>query len=154
MDELTRVSGVGSGKALKYGATILSLIKKYVEENEIERPLDMVVKSVVNKSGLKVHIIQNIDRKVSLETIARGKQLSMNEMITEIETIVLSGTKVNINYYIDEMVDADKQDEIYEYFKESESDSIEVALKQLGEDEYTEEEIRLVRIKFMSEFAN
>jgi ATP-dependent DNA helicase RecQ len=100
------------------------------------------------------HIIQNIDRKVSLETIARGKQLSMNEMITEIETIVLSGTKVNINYYIDEMVDADKQDEIYEYFKESESDSIEVALKELGEDEYTEEEIRLVRIKFMSEFAN
>jgi ATP-dependent DNA helicase RecQ len=109
---------------------------------------------IKNKSGLKVHIIQNIDRKVSLETIARGKQLSMNEMITEIETIVLSGTKVNINYYIDEMVDADKQDEIYEYFKESESDSIEVALKQLGEDEYTEEEIRLVRIKFMSEFAN
>jgi ATP-dependent DNA helicase RecQ len=154
MDELTRISGVGSGKATKYGASILSLIKKYVEENEIERPLDMVVKSVVNKSGVKVHIIQNIDRKVSLETIAKGKQLSMNDIITEIETIVLSGTKVNINYYIDEMVDADKQDEIYEYFKESETDSVEAALKELGEDEYSEEEIRLMRIKFMSEFAN
>lgn len=154
MDELTRISGVGSGKATKYGTTIISLIKKYVEENEIERPLDMVVKSVVNKSGLKVHIIQNIDRKISLETIAKSKQIAMTEMIAEIETIVLSGTKVNINYYIDDVIDADKQDEIYEYFKESETDSVDSALKELGEDEYSEEEIRLMRIKFMSEFAN
>lgn len=154
MDELTHITGVGAGKAAKYGANIISLIKKHVEENDIERPVDMVVKSVVNKSGLKVYIIQSIDRKVGLEAIAKGKQISMTDLLNEIETIVLSGTKVNINYYIDEMMDPEKQEEVYEYFKESETDSVEAALKELGEDDYSEEEVRLMRIKFLSEFAN
>ena len=129
-------------------------IKKYVEENEIDRPQDMLVKSVVNKSGLKVYIIQSIDRKVGLEAIAKGKQISMNDLLNEIETIVLSGTKMNINYYIDEMMDPEKQEEVYEYFKESDSDSVQAALKELGEDDYSEEEVRLMRIKFISEFGN
>ncbi|MDP2388234.1 MAG: DNA helicase RecQ [Bacteroidota bacterium] len=154
MDELTRITGVGSGKASKFGSSIIALIKKYVEENEIDRPQDMLVKSVVNKSGLKVYIIQSIDRKVGLEAIAKGKQISMNDLLNEIETIVLSGTKMNINYYIDEMMDPEKQEEVYEYFKESDSDSVQAALKELGEDDYSEEEVRLMRIKFISEFGN
>lgn len=154
MDELTHITGVGAGKASKYGASILSLIKKHVEENDIERPVDMVVKSVVNKSGLKVYIIQSIDRKIGLESIAKGKQISMPDLLNEIETIVLSGTRVNLNYYIDDLMDPEKQEEVYEYFKESETDSIEAALKELGEDDYSEEEVRLMRIKFFSEFGN
>jgi len=153
-EELKQITGVGSGKALKYGMPFLELIKEYVEENEIIRPMDMVVKSVVNKSGLKVYVIQNIDRKIALEDIAYAKNLSLNELLTEIESIVSSGTKIDIKYYIDEFVDPYHQEEIFEYFREAESDSVEEALKELGEDEYTEEEIRLMRIKFMSELGN
>jgi ATP-dependent DNA helicase RecQ len=116
--------------------------------------MDMVVKSVVNKSGIKVFIIQSIDRKVALEDIALAKNLSFDELITEIESIVGSGTKIDIKYYIDEFVDPYHQEEIFEYFRKAESDSIEDALKELGEDEFTEEEIRLMRIKFMSELGN
>jgi ATP-dependent DNA helicase RecQ len=154
VDELRQITGVGSGKALKYGKPFLDLIKEYVEENEIIRPMDMVVKSVVNKSGIKVFIIQSIDRKVALEDIALAKNLSFEELITEIESIVGSGTKIDIKYYIDEFVDPYHQEEIFEYFRKAESDSIEEALKELGEDEFTEEEIRLMRIKFMSELGN
>ena len=154
MDELVNITGVGQGKAQKFGKPFLDLISKYVEENEIERPLDMVVKSIINKSGLKVYVIQNIDRKLPLEDIASSKGLSLTELITEIESIVHSGTKVNINYYINDILDEDKQEEAMEYFKESDSDSVAAALKELGEDEYSEEEIRLMRIKFMSEFGN
>jgi ATP-dependent DNA helicase RecQ len=154
MDELVNITGVGQGKAQKFGKPFLELISKYVEENEIERPLDMVVKSIINKSGLKVYVIQNIDRKLPLEDIASSKGLSLTDLITEIESIVHSGTKVNINYYINDILDEDKQEEAMEYFKESDSDSVAVALKELGEDEYSEEEIRLMRIKFMSEFGN
>lgn len=154
MEELTRITGVGTGKATKFGKTILDLIKKYVEENEIERPQDMLVKSIINKSGLKVYIIQNIDRKVDLELIAKSKQLSMEDLLNEIESIVTSGTKVNLNYYLDKVMDPEKQDEIIEYYKESETDSIDAALKELGGDDFSEEEIRLVRIKFLSEFGN
>ncbi|MBA3970688.1 MAG: DNA helicase RecQ [Bacteroidetes bacterium] len=154
MDELVNITGVGQGKAQKFGKPFLDLISKYVEENEIERPLDMVVKSIVNKSGLKVYIIQNIDRKLPLEDVAKAKGLSLSDLIMEIESIVHSGTKVNISYYINEIIDEDKQEESLAYFKESNSDSIADALKELGEDEYTEEEIRLMRIKFMSEFGN
>ncbi len=154
MDELQRVSGVGAGKAAKYGKPFIDLIKKYVDENEIERPMDMVVKSVVNKSGLKVYIIQSIDRKVPIDLMAKGKQLSMPDMITEIESIVASGTKVNINYYIDELMEEEKQEEVYEYFLQAETDSVEAALKELGEDDYSEEEVRLMRIKFISEYGN
>ncbi|MDF2437266.1 MAG: recQ [Bacteroidota bacterium] len=154
MEELVNITGVGQGKAQKFGKPFLDLISKYVEENEIERPLDMVVKSIINKSGLKVYVIQNIDRKLPLEDIASSKGLSLTDLITEIESIVHSGTKVNITYYINDILDEDKQEEAMEYFKESDSDSVAVALKELGEDEYTEEEIRLMRIKFMSEFGN
>ena len=114
----------------------------------------MVVKSIVNKSGLKVYIIQNIDRKLPLEDVADAKGLSLEELITEIERIVSSGTKVNINYYLNDIIDDDKQQEALEYFKESETDCVQEALSELGEDEYTEEEIRLMRIKFMSEYGN
>ncbi|MCE3277942.1 MAG: recQ [Bacteroidetes bacterium] len=154
MDELVNITGVGQGKAQKFGKPFLDLISKYVEENEIERPLDMVVKSIINKSGLKVYVIQNIDRKLPLEDIASSKGLSLTDLITEIESIVHSGTKVNITYYINDILDEDKQEEAMEYFKESDTDSVAIALKELGEDEYTEEEIRLMRIKFMSEFGN
>jgi len=154
VDELKQITGVGSGKALKYGKPFLALIKEYVEENEIIRPMDMVVKSVVNKSGLKVYIIQNIDRKLVLEDIAYAKNLNLDELLTEIESIVSSGTKIDINYYIDEFVDPYHQEEIFNYFREAESDSVDEALRTLGEDEFTEEEIRLMRIKFMSELGN
>ena len=154
MDELVKISGVGTGKAAKYGKPFIELIKKYVEENEIERPVDMVIKSVVNKSGLKVYIIQNIDRKVSLKDMARSKNISIPNLLTEIETIVESGTKVNINYYINDIMDEERQDEIMEYFRESESGSVAEALKELGENEYSEEEIRVMRIKFLSDFGN
>lgn len=154
MEELTKISGVGAGKAAKYGKPFIDLIKKYVEENEIERPVDMVIKSVVNKSGLKVYIIQNIDRKINLSDMARSKNIPLPSLLTEIETIVESGTKVNINYYIEDIMDEEKQDEIMEYFKESETDSVEAALKELGENDYTEEEIRVMRIKFLSDYGN
>jgi ATP-dependent DNA helicase RecQ len=154
MEEMAKITGVGAGKAAKYGKPFLEVIKKHVEENDIERPIDMIIKSVVNKSGLKVFIIQNIDRKVSLEDMAKNKNLKMNDLLTEIETIVTSGTKVNINYYIDQVIDEDKKDDIYECLREAETDDIKAILKELGEDEYSEEEVRLMRIKFISEFGN
>jgi ATP-dependent DNA helicase RecQ len=154
MEELTKISGVGAGKAAKYGKPFIDLIKKYVEDNEIERPVDMVIKSVVNKSGLKVYIIQNIDRKINLNDMAKSKNLTLPNLLTEIETIVESGTKVNISYYIDDLMDEEKQDEIMEYFKDSKTDSVDEALKVLGENEYSEEEIRCMRIKFLSDFGN
>lgn len=155
MEELTQISGVGAGKAAKFGKEFIALIKKHVDENEIERPQDMVVKSVVNKSGLKVFIIQSIDRKMPLEDIAEAKGLEMPELIDEIESIVNSGTKLNINYYIDEMIDEDKAEDIYLYFKEeAETESVQDALEVLGEDEYSEEAVRLIRIKFISDLGN
>lgn len=153
-EELQNITGVGAGKAKKYGKPFLEIIKQYVEENEIIRPNDMVVKSVVNKSGLKVYIIQSIDRKRALEDIAATKNLSLSELLTEIESIIASGTKLDITYYINEYVDEYHQEDIFEYFREAESDSIEEALEELGEGEYTEEEIRLMRIKFISELGN
>ncbi len=152
--ELTQIVGVGVGKAKRYGKPFIELIKQYVEENDIIRPNDMVVKSVVNKSGLKVYIIQSIDRKLPLEDIANAKNLSFDELLTEIEQIVSSGTKIDISYYIDEVVDEYHQEDIYDYFTEAETDSVEDALQELGEPEFTEEEIRLMRIKFMSEMGN
>ena len=132
----------------------IELIKKYVEEKDIIRPQDMVVKSVVNKSVNKVFIIQSIDRQMDFEDIAKARDMDFDELLTEIEAIVHSGTKLNIKYYIDETVDEDKAEEIYLYFKEdAETDSLEEAIKELGPD-FTEEEIRLVRIQFMSEMGN
>ena len=154
IDELTNINGVGSGKATKFGNEFVALIKNYVLENNIDRPQDLVVKSIVNKSGLKVYIIQSTDRKLPLEDIASAKGLTMAKLISEIENIVYSGTKVNINYYLDDMLDEDQQDEILSYFKEdAETDAIDEALKEFDGD-YEEEELRLMRIKFMSDFAN
>lgn len=154
LDELKNCQGVGEGKAKKFGKDFIDLISKYVAENEIERPLDLVVKSVVNKSVNKVFIITNIDRKLSLEDIADAKNMEMNDLLDEIESIVNSGTKLNIDYYIRQTVDDDKVDDIYEYFKtEASTDSLKEAVDELGRN-YTEEEIRLVRIKFISEIGN
>jgi len=153
MEELTNISGVGQGKAEKFGEDFLAVIEQYVEENNIERPLDMVVKSVVNKSGLKVYVVQSIDRKMPLEDIAKSKGIDLDDVLTEMEHIVQSGTKVNIDYYIDEEVDEEDQEEVFEYFMEAESDDIEEALEEF-EGAYTEEEMRLLRIKFMSDVAN
>ncbi len=154
MDELKNCQGVGEGKAKKFGTEFLKLIEQYVKENEIERPNDFVLKSVVNKSANKVYIIQNIDRKIPLEDIAEDKGLEMLDVIEEIEAIVGSGTKLNIDYYIRQAIDDDKVEDIYEYFRhEAISDSISDAMKELGGD-FSEEEIRLVRIKFMSDLAN
>ena len=155
MEELQNIVGVGSGKAHRYGKEFIELIKAYVDEKEIIRPQDMVVKSVVNKSGLKVYIIQSIDRKISLEDIAEAKNLEMNDLLKEIEAIVNSGTRINIDYYINEVMDEEHQQEVYDYFREeAETESIEDALTELGEDEYNEEDIRLMRIKFISEMGN
>jgi len=153
-EELKQISGVGAGKAMKFGKPFTDLIQKYVEDNEIDRPIDMVIKSAANKSANKVFIIQNIDRHINLDDIARSKGLSYDEILKEIETIVNSGTKLNLGYYIDEVIDEDKQDEIYDYFKTAETDSIEDALGELGADEYTLEEVQLMRIKFLSEMGN
>jgi ATP-dependent DNA helicase RecQ len=155
LDEMTNIAGVGQGKAHRYGREFVDIIKRYVEEKDILRPQDMVVKSVVNKSGLKVYIIQSIDRKRSLDDIADAKNLEMNDLLKEIESIVQSGTKLNLDYYINEVLDEDHQQDIFDYFREeAETESIEAALEELGEDEYSEEDIRLMRIKFFSEMGN
>ncbi len=154
MDEMQQIVGVGAGKAAKYGQPFIELIKQYVEENEITRPNDIIIKSVVNKSGLKVYIIKSIDRKLPLDDVAHAKKLSMSEMLTEIERIVSSGTRLDISYYIDEKVDEYHQEDILDYFSEAETDSVEEALEELGEAEYNEEEIRLMRIKYLSEVGN
>lgn len=154
IDELKQIQGVGSGKAIKFGAPFVDLIKKYVEDNDIDRPQDLVIKSTANKSALKVSIIQNIDRKISLEDIASSKGISYEDLLKEVESIVNSGTKLNIGYFVDEMIDQDRQDEVYDYFKTAENDAIETALDELGEEDYSFEDIQLMRIKFMSELGN
>lgn len=154
IDELKQIHGVGAGKALKFGSQFVNLIKTYVEQNDIDRPLDLVIKGTANKSALKVSIIQNIDRKIGLDDIASAKGLSYEDILKEVESIVNSGTKLNLNYFIDEMIDLDRQEEVYDYFRSAEVDSIDSALKDLGTEDYTFEEIQLMRIKFMSELGN
>jgi len=154
LDELKQIVGVGTGKAIRYGQEFIELIKRYVDEKEIERPQDMVVKTVINKSGLKVYIIQSVDRKMDLEDICEAKQVEFVELLTEIESIINSGTKLNLDYYIDQVIDNERQDEVYEYFAEAETESIETALKVLGEEDYSEEEIRLMRIKYISDLGH
>ncbi len=153
-EELMQISGVGSGKADKFGEPFLKLIKEYVEENEITRPDDMVVKSVVNNSALKINIIQNIDKKIPLEDIAYGRGLAFEELLTEIESIVASGMHLDMNYYIQDEIDVYHQEDILEYFREAQTDDVQTALRELGEDEYEENEVRLMRIKFMSDVGN
>jgi ATP-dependent DNA helicase RecQ len=153
LEELTNIQGVGQGKASRYGRPFVELIARYVEENDIDRPQDFVMKSIVNKSGLKVQIIQNVDRKMPLEAIASSQGKALSDVIEEIEAIVSSGTKINIDYYIDDVLDEEDQTDIYDYFLEAESDTLEDALKEFGDD-YEEDQLRLMRIKFMSEMAN
>ena len=153
-EELHACQGVGEGKARKYGREFIELIKNYVEENDIIRPNDFVVKSAPTRSSDKIYIIQSVDRKLSLEDIAQAKGLEMDELLTEIEAIVSTGTKLDINYYIRQMVDDDIVDEIFDYFRnEATSDSLEEAKEELGAD-YDDLEIRLVRIKFLCEVAS
>ena len=153
MEELQNIQGVGMGKARRYGKEFLELIKRHCEENEIERPEDLRVRTVARKSVLKVKIIQSIDRQVALDDIAEAQGIDFEDLLTEIEAIVYSGTKLNIDYFIEEVIDDDHVDEIYDYFKESETDDLATALEELG-DEYSEDEVRLVRIKFISDMGN
>ena len=153
IEELQNIPGVGSGKAKRYGEEFIALIKRHVNENEIERPEDLRVRTVANKSKLKISIVQSIDRKVALDDIALTTGLEFTELLDEIEAIVYSGTKINIDYFLNDVMDEDHIDEIYQYFKESETDGLESAIEELG-GEFSEEEIRLVRIKFISELAN
>ena len=153
MEELQNITGVGAGKAKRYGEEFIKVIKTHVEENEIERPEDLRVRSVANKSRIKISIIQAIDRKIDLDELANSKCMEFGELLDEIEAIVYSGTKINITYFINEVIDDDHQDDIFEYFKEADSDSLEEAIQELGS-EYSEDEIRLMRIKFLSELGN
>ena len=153
IEELQNIPGVGAGKAKRYGEEFVELIKRHVEENEIERPVDLRIRTVANKSKMKVYIVQSIDRKVALDDIVVTKGLDFTDLLSEIEAIVYSGTKINIDYFLNEVIDEDHINDIYQYFKESETDDLEEAIAELGNN-YTEEEIRLIRIKFISEMAN
>lgn len=153
MAELQNIQGVGAGKAMRYGKDFLKLIKEYCEENEIERPEELRVRTVAKKSMLKVKIIQSIDRQVALDDIAQAQGLEFGELLDEVDAIVYSGTKLNIDYFLEDVMDEDHVDDIYDYFMESETDSVDDAIEELGGD-YSEDEIRLVRIKFLSEQAN
>lgn len=152
MEELAQINGVGMGKARKFGKPFIDLINKYVEENDIETASEVVIKSTVNKSKIKIFIIQQIDRKIDFEDIAEAKEIDMATLIAEVEHICYSGTKLNIDYYLDQVMDSDRQEDIYEYFMNAETDNIAAAMEALGED-YGEEELRLMRIKFLSEMA-
>ncbi|MCS6990462.1 MAG: DNA helicase RecQ [Chitinophagales bacterium] len=154
LDELMRITGVSRGKAEKFGRPFVELIKRYVEENEIEKPSELVVRSVVNKSANKIYIIQNVDKRIPLETIAQAKNMSMAELIQEMESIVASGTRLNLDYYINELIDKERQQEVFEYFRTAASDSVEEAVNALGKENYTYEEIQLLRLKFLSEIAH
>ncbi|WGU67886.1 HRDC domain-containing protein [Capnocytophaga canimorsus] len=153
ISEMTNVHGVGEGKAKKYGKEFVELIAKYVEENDIIRAEDLIVRTTGSNSSLKLYIIQNVDRKLPLPDIAKAKGLEMDEFLKELEQIVYSGTKLDISYYIDEILDEEQQEELHEYFLEAETDKISVASKEFDGD-YEDEELRLYRIKFISDVAN
>ena len=153
MSEMENITGVGKNKAKKFGEPFIELISKYVDENNIERPDDLVLKSVVNKSARKIHIIQNIDKKVSIEDIAKGQGMDYEELIEELEAIVFSGTQVDLLYYIDEIIDEEGRDEIYDYFKSDDTGSIDAAVNEF-DGEFTHEEMKIFQIQFMSDVAN
>jgi ATP-dependent DNA helicase RecQ len=154
LEDLQKINGVGHGKALKFGKEFVDLIGKYVEENDIITAFDVTVKSTVNKSKNKVFIITQIDKKLDLDEIADAKGLTMSELLTDIENIVASGTKLNLDYYIDQVLDEERQEDLYDYFLNAETDDLEAAFEDEDNEEYSEEEIRLIRIKFLSEYAN
>jgi ATP-dependent DNA helicase RecQ len=152
--ELEKIQGVSKGKALRYGKPFLELITKYVEENDIEKPDDFVMKSVANKSSNKIYIIQNVDKKIPLDTIARNKDLRLDNLLEEMETIVASGTKLNLNYAIDDMLDEDEQEEIMDYFRSCETSSLQVAQEELADSSFEWEQLKIMRIKFLCEYGN
>ena len=152
-EELKNITGVGIHKAQKYGKPFIEAIKSYVEANDITRPQDLVIKSVVNKSGLKVFIIKSIDKKLPLESIAESKNMDVDELLTEIESIVSSGTKLDISYYIEENIDPEHQEEINAALMDMETDDVDEVLEELGENEYTKEEVRLMRIQFLTKYG-
>jgi ATP-dependent DNA helicase RecQ len=153
LEELEKCQGVSKGKAIRYGKPFIELIARYVEENNIVRPDDFVMKSVVNKSGNKVYVIQQTDKKIPLEVIAKNKGWRMDEMLEEMETIAASGTKLNLDYAIAEMLDENEQDEILEYFKGCETSSLQVALEELSEHNFTWEQLKIMRIKFLAQYG-
>ena len=154
MDELQNIPGVGVGKAKRYGEEFIRVIKEYVEENEVIRPEDLRVRTVAKNSARKIEIIKAIDRRVALDDLAERLGMSMEEILEEIEAIVYSGTKLNIKYFIEEVVDPDEEADIYYYFRHADNDNIRQAMEELGEDDYDEINVRLVRIKFHSELGN
>lgn len=153
LEELEKCQGVSKGKAIRYGKPFVELIKRYVEDNNIERPDDFVMKSVVNKSGNKVYIIQQTDKKMSLETIAKNKGWRMDELLEEMETIAASGTRLNLDYAIDEMLDEYEQEEVLEYFKGCQTSSLQVALEELKDNNLNWEQVKIMRIKFLAEYG-
>lgn len=153
LEELPFIPGVGTGKAKRYGDEFLKAIREYVEDNDIVRPEDFKVRTMPNKSKLKVYLITGIDRKIALDELAEGKGLDFDEVLDELEAIVAAGIKINIDYFLDEVLEEGVQEDIIDYFSETEEDNLEEAIQELGED-YTEEEIRLVRIKFLSDMGN
>jgi len=153
VQELEKCQGVSKGKAIRYGKPFIDIIAKYVEENDIQKPDDFVMKSVVNKSVNKVYIIQQVDKKIPLETIAKNKDLRLDALLEDMETIAASGTKLNLDYAVDEMLDEDEQDEIIDYFKSCETSSLQVAQQELSEGDFTWEQLKLMRIKFLSEYG-
>ena len=154
MEEMSQVQGVGQGKAEKYGKEFISAIKKYVEEHDIVRPQDIIVRSVANRSNNKIYIIQSLDKKLSIEDIAKGKAMSVNDLLTEMEEIVEKGTKLNLKHIINDMMEEDEIDEINDFFRETKSFSFDEARKEFSENEFNDEEIRLLRINFISQIAN
>jgi ATP-dependent DNA helicase RecQ (EC 3.6.1.-) len=154
MEELEKIQGVSKGKATKFGKKFIELIAQYVEENDIEKPDDFVMKNVANKSGLKVYIIQNIDKKIPLETIAKNKDLSVDELLGAMEAIVASGTRLNIGYCIDEELDEDEQEDIFDYFRGAEDDDLNAAFEEFRSSDVSIEQLQLMRIKFLSDYAN
>jgi ATP-dependent DNA helicase RecQ len=154
MEDLEKISGVSKGKALRYGKPFIDVISKYVADNDITRPDDFVMKSVANKNNNKIFIIQNIDKKIPLETVAKNRGLRIDELLEEMETIVASGTKLNVDYAIDEMVDEYEQDEILEYFKSCETSSLQVAQEELADSNFNWEQLKLMRIKFLCVYGN
>ena len=151
---MEKCQGVSKGKAIKYGKPFVEMIATYVEENNIEKPDDFVMKSVANKSSNKIYIIQNIDKKITLETIAKNKGLKLNQLLEEMETIAASGTKLNLDYAIDDWLDEYEQEEIIDYFKNCETSSLDVAQKELSDNDYSWEQLKIMRIKFLSVYGN
>ena len=154
IEELEKCQGVSKGKAMRYGKKFVDLIVEYIGENEVERPDDFVMKGVVNRNNNKIFIIQNVDKKISLETIAKTKDLNITELLEEMETIVASGTKLNLDYAIDEMVDEYEQEEIIDYFKACETSSLQIAQEELADSGFSWEQLKIMRIKFLCVYGN